>query len=118
MSKKTAPIDFFSSRFLILVLRRLLVLGPLVTGVLHQFLMLFFGIRAIYVFVPVNPTADPPNYIYPLVALDWQWWILLVFTVAVLSYAAYAARRENLTTRFFVPMYLYLLFLLIFVEPK
>jgi hypothetical protein len=91
------------------IIKTIIVLMPLLGGVVHQILMFFFDRSAIYVFVP-------PTYIYPLVALSYQWWILLVFG-ATLLILPFRARPRRVTQHLSLPVYLYLLFLLMLVKP-
>lgn len=99
--KKLAPI----------LIKQIIIWGPIVVGVVHQFLMYFFGIDSIYVFV------DPPGSIRPLVSLGWQWWFVLLLASSVICVAAYSKRFSTIPSRITLPMYLYILFLLIFVKP-
>lgn len=94
------------------LLKGLLVWGPLLGGLVHQLLMNFLGRPAIYIFVP-------PGYIYPLVSLSWQWWVLLVMASGLISLLSHTSsnRPRHVTNRFVVPFYLYLLFLLLLVKP-
>jgi|GEM_PF-4491826 len=92
------------------IFKWIIVWGPLLGGVIHQILMGFFGRSAIYVFVP-------PTYIYPLVSVAYQWWFLLVVGAATLFILAYWDRPKRVTQHLSVPVYLYLLFLLMLVKP-
>lgn len=91
-------------------LRQFLLWAPVVVGITHQFLMLFFGIDSIYVFV------DPPGSITPLASLEWQWWIVLLFSSASVAIAAYSDRL-SIPSRIVVPTYAYALFLLLLIKP-
>jgi hypothetical protein len=71
--------------------------------------MYFFEIESIYVFL------DPPGYVYPLVSLEFAWWLVLTMTTAILCLLAYIGRLRP--RRMVYPLYLYLLFLLILVKP-
>jgi hypothetical protein len=91
--------------------RKLLAWLPIAVGIIHQFLMAVFDIDRIYVFV------NPPQYIYPWVSLEYQWWIVLVFVTALLCTLVYLNRLRSLPYRVIYPAYAYLVFLLIFVKP-
>ena len=94
-----------------ILIRQIIIWGPIVVGLVHQFLMYFFGIDSIYVFV------DPPGYIRPLISLEYQWWVALVLGSAVVCLAAYSNRFLTIPGRIAIPVYLYILFLLIIVKP-
>lgn len=91
-------------------IRQFLLWAPIVVGLVHQFLMLFFGIDSIYVFV------DPPGSITPFASLEWQWWIVLLFGTASIAIAAYS-NRFSIPSRIVVPTYFYVLFLLLLIKP-
>ena len=93
------------------VIRQFLLWAPIVVGLVHQFLMLFFEIDSIYVFV------DPPGSITPFASLEWQWWIVLLMGTATICIAAYSARLEKVPNRIVVPTYFYILFLLFLIKP-
>jgi hypothetical protein len=88
-----------------------LVWTPIVGGLVHQFLMLFFGIDGIYVFV------NPPGTIYPIVSLEYSWWIVLILGSSMMCILAYLDRVQSIPGRYVVPFYIYILFLLYLVKP-
>ena len=107
MSTRTNNADF---RFNISQLvRQFLMWIPLVIGLIHQLLMGLFGVDRIYVFL------NPPKYIYPFVTLEFGWWFVLTLTTTVLFVLAYLNRIRPY--RIVYPLYIYLVFLLIFVKP-
>jgi hypothetical protein len=89
--------------------KQLLIWGPIVVGVIHQFLMFFFGINRIYVFL------KPPEYISPFVTLEIQWWFVLTLLSSLLCLLVYTNRLRP--QRLIYPFYIYIVFLLIFVKP-
>ncbi len=91
----------------------LLVWGPIVVGLIHQFLMFRFAPRfqGIYVFV------NPPGYIYPLISLEYQWWFVVLIGTAILFVIAYLNLIQAIPNRLTYPTYVYIIFLLIFVKP-
>ncbi|MEW5956242.1 MAG: hypothetical protein AB1801_00840 [Chloroflexota bacterium] len=93
------------------LIRQLFIWAPIVIGVVHQILMLVFGIETIYVFV------DPPGYIGPMVTLEWQWWLVLLLGSAAVCISSYLGRLQNVVGRLAFPLYIYILFLLIFIKP-
>jgi hypothetical protein len=86
------------------------VWAPIVGGLVHQFLMLF-GIDGIYVFV------NPPGVVYPQVSVEYTWWIVLILGSAMMCVLAYLDRVQSIPSRYVVPFYIYILFLLYFVKP-
>ena len=92
---------------------------PVVIGLVHQFLLAFVaednrvegGIGCIYVFV------KPPENICPLVSLEYQWWIVLLLGSAIAAISAYSERFPGIPRRVALPIYAYVLFLLILVKP-
>jgi hypothetical protein len=93
------------------LLKLILVWAPIVGGVVHQFLMLFLGIDGIYVFV------NPPGTIYPIVSLQYTWWIVLILGSSMMCILAYLDRVQSIPNRYVVPFYIYILFLLYLVKP-
>ena len=91
--------------------KKALVALPLAVGVVHQFLMAFFGIEDIYVFV------DPPGRISPWASLQFEWWIVLLFGTTTLFVMLLLRRLPRVPRRMIYPTYAYLLFLLIFIKP-
>lgn len=89
----------------------ILIWAPLVGGVVHQFLMYFFGIDGIFVFV------NPPGVVYPFVSLEFSWWFFLLIGSAVMGVSAYSNWVGIVPGRFVVPFYVYILFLLYLVKP-
>jgi len=94
-----------------ILFKQLLGWGPIVIGVVHQFLMYFFEIDRIPTFV------NPPGDIYPWVSLEWQWWFVLIIGSSLIVIIAYSDRFGRIPSRVIYPFYAYLLFLLIFVKP-
>ena len=93
-----------------MIIKQAILWFPIMVGVIHQFLM-FLGVsRRIYVFV------NPPEYIYPFVTLEFQWWIVLLLGSFFAFVVAYLDRVQSVPSRFSVPFYVYLLFLLILVN--
>jgi hypothetical protein len=74
-------------------------------------MMLLWGIEGIYVFV------NPPEYIYPWVSLEFQWWIVLFFVTGLMFVLLFLNRLTSIPHRVVYPVYIYLAFLLIFVKP-
>ncbi|RME72807.1 MAG: hypothetical protein D6784_12935 [Chloroflexi bacterium] len=91
--------------------KQLIIWGPIAVGVIHQILMNFFDKPAVYIFVP-------PTWLYPLVSLAWQWWILLTLATAGLTIVSLTGKSRRNAARLGVPVYLYLLYLLIIVKPE
>lgn len=91
--------------------KQILIWGPIIGGLVHQFLMFFFDIDWIYVFV------NPPGYITPFVSLEYTWWFVLLVGSSPMAILAYSERIPNVPRRFALPFYLYVLFLLILVKP-
>lgn len=106
-----APSSELDKRLLLALFKQILIWGPIIVGVVHQFLMYFFDIQRIYVFV------NPPEYIYPFVSLEYQWWFVLLLFSGVFCILAYSDRFSVIPSRMVYPFYLYILFLLIFVKP-
>jgi hypothetical protein len=106
-----ATTNFDSKKLGPALVKQLFIWGPVVIGVVHQFLMFFFKIERIYVFV------SPPGYIGPIVTLQSQWWFVLLLGSAAVCISAYLGRLQNIVGRLAFPLYLYILFLLIFVKP-
>lgn len=106
----TTPTSDADLRFLITNLVKLfLVWIPIVVGIVHQFLMFFFGIEGIYV------VLEPPGTIYPFVTLEFGWWLVLTSATAIVGALAYFNRIHP--HRLFYPFYIYLIYLLILVKP-
>jgi hypothetical protein len=89
----------------------MLIWGPIVVGVVHQFFMYFFGIERIYVFV------DPPGYVYPWASLEFEWWFVLLLGSAIIGILAYSGKFPRIPSRIAIPFYFYILFLLLLVKP-
>jgi hypothetical protein len=89
--------------------KQLLILAPIVVGIIHQFLMFFFGINRIYVFL------KPPEYISPYVTVEIQWWFILLLVSSIICFLTIANRLRPY--RLIYPFYIYVVFLLIFVKP-
>jgi hypothetical protein len=107
-----AQTNNFDSKGLPLALvKQVMIWAPVVIGVVHQFLMLVFGIENIYVFV------DPPGYIEPMVALSWEWYVVLLLISAAVCISSYLGSLQNVVGRLAFPLYIYILFLLILVKP-
>lgn len=103
--------EFGLKKLPLLLIWQIVIWGPVVVGLVHQFLMYFFEIDSIYVFV------DPPGSIRPFVSLGWQWWFVLLLASSTLCIAAYSNRFRSIPNRVAIPTYLYVLFLLILVKP-
>lgn len=108
MINRLRPTD--RRQLIINVLQQIAIWTPILIGVIHQFLMAFFGIERIYVFV------DPPEYISPVVSLEITWWFLLLFFTLLFMLITYLNKLRTIN-RLVYPLYLYLIFLLIFVKP-
>ena len=93
------------------LIKQLLIWGPVVIGLVHQFLMFAFKIETIYVFV------NPPGYIGPIVTLQFEWWFVLLLGSALVCISSYLGRLQNVVGRMAFPLYVYILFLLILVKP-
>lgn len=111
--KVTAPAttEVNIRRLLPVLIKLVFLWGPIVVGLVHQFLMFFLDIDCIYVFV------DPPKYLCPFVSLEYQWWFVLLLITTVVSVLAYLERTKSIPRRIALPTYLYILFLLILVKP-
>lgn len=91
----------------------------MVVGLVHQFLLAFLaernrvdgGIGCIYVFV------EPPGNVCPWVSLEYQWWIVLLLGSALACITAYSERFQGIPRRIALPIYIYILFLLVLVKP-
>lgn len=105
----TPELDF--ERLLPALIKQMIIWGPIVAGLVHQFLMAFFDIDRIYVFV------DPPEYIGPLASVPFQWWLILLIGSAVVAILAYSNRLRRVPKRTAIPFYVYILFLLIVLKP-
>lgn len=103
--------EFDLNQFAPILIRLFFILGPIIVGIVHQFLMFFFNIDSIYVFV------NPPGSIRPAVSVEFEWWLVLLLATSVLCAAAYSSRFRNIPTRIAIPAYIYILFLLILVKP-
>jgi hypothetical protein len=99
------------NRYASFIIKQAILWFFIVVGVIHQFLMYIGFSNSIYVFV------DPPEYVYPFVTLAYQWWFVLVLGSFIAFLAAYSGRVQGVPSRFVVPFYAYLLYLLIFVRP-
>ena len=93
------------------IFKYLVIWGLVVGGLVHQFLMYFFEIEKIPVFV------NPPGDIYPLVSLEYEWWIVLLLVSSLICVSAYSDRLKSIPTRLALPFYIYIVFLLISVKP-
>ncbi len=105
------PEEVNTRRLTAALFKQAMIWGPIVVGLVHQFLMAFFGIDRIYVFV------DPPGYIQPWATLEWQWWFVLLLFSSFIALIGYSARFPSVPSRIALPFYLYILFLLIMVKP-
>ena len=107
MTAQTNSIDFKSlvGRFV----RQFMVWIPIIIGLVQQFRIRFLGARGTYV------VLDPPGYIYPFATLETNWWFILTILTSILCVLTYINRLRP--SRMFLPFYLYLLYLLIFVQP-
>lgn len=103
--------EFDLGKVLPTLVKQTLIWGPIAAGLAHQFLVFFFGIDRIYVFV------DPPEYIEPIISLEYQWWFVLLMTSAFVAILAYSDRLKRMPKRVALPLYIYILFLLILVKP-
>ncbi len=92
-----------------LIVRQFIIWTPIVVGIVHQFLMSFFGISSIYV------VLNPPGYIYPYVTLEFGWWVTLTLLSGALCFLS--SRGRIAPHRIVYPIYVYFVFLLIFVKP-
>jgi len=103
--------NFDSKRLPLALIKQVMIWAPVVIGVVHQILMLVFGVENIYVFV------DPPGYIEPVVALKWEWFVVLLIISAAICISSYLGSLQNVVGRLAFPLYIYILFLLILVKP-
>jgi hypothetical protein len=78
-------------------------------GIIFQILMYFFGVTRIYV------VLDPPEYIHPFVTLETGWWLVITISSAIFYLLAYTERIRP--RRLIYPLYIYIVYLLIFVKP-
>ncbi len=92
------------------LLKHLLLWIPIGVGIAHQ-VMIRFKVECIYVFV------KPPEYLCPAVTLSFQWWIVLFISCALFFILSYTNLLKKRGQRLMVPIYLYILFLLLFVKP-
>jgi hypothetical protein len=93
------------------LIKNSIVALPLAVGIVHQFLMAFFGIEDIYVFV------DPPGRISPWASVQFEWWIVLLFGTTTLFVMLFFRRLPRVPRRMIYPVYFYLVFLLIWIKP-
>lgn len=94
------------------LVKRVIIWGPIVVGIVHQLLMIVpspFRTDRIPLFL------DPPGDIYPFVTLESGWWLVLTLTTFILFILAYIKRLRPY--RIVYPFYFYLLVLLILVKP-
>ena len=103
--------EFDLGRVLPTLVKQTLIWGPIAVGLVHQVLMFFFGIDRIYVFV------NPPEYIGPIISLGYEWWLVLLVASAFVAILAYSDRLTRMPKRVALPLYIYILFLLILVKP-
>ena len=104
---QTNSIDFRSlvGRFV----RQFIIWVPIVIGLIQQVRINFMGARGTYV------VLDPPGYIYPFATLESNWWLILTILTSILCVLTYTNRLRP--SRMFLPFYVYLLYLLIFIQP-
>lgn len=106
----TTPTSNDDLRFLLgTIAKQFLIWVPIVIGLVHQFLMFFFGIEGI------NVILEPPGTIYPFVTLELGWWLLLTLAASSICFLAYFDRIRP--RRLIYPTYIYLIYLLIYVKP-
>ena len=91
------------------LVKQAIIWGPIVVGVIHQFLMYFLGIERIYI------VLDPPGFIHPFASLEFGWWLILTLLSSILCILAYGNRIRP--HRLVYPFYAYIVFLLILVKP-
>jgi hypothetical protein len=103
--------SFDLSKAISTLFKQVLLWGPIVGGLVHQFVMFVWDIERIYVFV------NPPEYLEPFVSLEYQWWFVLLLGSSLMCILAYTDRLQSIPTRFAVPFYVYILFLLLLVKP-
>jgi hypothetical protein len=89
--------------------RQFMVWVPIIIGLIQQYRLNILGARGTYVIL------DPPGYIYPYATLESNWWLILTILTSVLCVLTYTNRLRP--SRMFLPFYLYLLYLLIFIQP-
>jgi hypothetical protein len=106
----TSPVSDFELKGLFAgLIKQAIIWAPIVVGVVHQILMYLFNIDSIYVFL------TPPGYISPFVSLEAAWWLVLTLGTSLLCLLVYINRIRP--RRVIYPLYLYLIFLLIWVKP-
>ncbi|HRV93279.1 MAG TPA: hypothetical protein P5526_14045 [Anaerolineae bacterium] len=106
----TTPTSNDDLKFLLgMLVKQFLIWIPVIIGLVHQFLMFFFGIQGI------NVILDPPGTIFPFVTLELGWWLLLTLATASVCFLAYFDRIRP--RRIIYPFYIYLIFLLVYVKP-
>jgi hypothetical protein len=109
-SPPATPIDNIDLRaFFVGFIKQVFFWTPIVVGIIFQILMRFFGFTRIYVIL------NPPEYIYPFVTLEPSWWLLMLLLSILVYFLASTGRLRP--HRLVVPLYLYIVYLLIFVKP-
>lgn len=103
--------EFDLGKVLPTLVKQTLIWGPIAAGLVHQIFMFLFGIDRIYVFV------KPPEYIGPIISLEYQWWLVLFIASGFVAILAYSNRLTRMPKRVALPLYIYILFLLILVKP-
>ena len=92
--------------------------GPIVVGVVHQLAMIIGRSKPDPErFDQIPVFVDPPGTIGPFATLEYQWWLVLTMTTALMCFLILSHRFSSLPRRVAAPFYIYLLFLLILVKP-
>jgi hypothetical protein len=84
---------------------------PIAVGIVHQLLMFMFDIERIYVLL------DPPGYISPWASVQFLWWIMLLVVAGGTALLIYLNQLPSVPHRVVYPLYIYVVFLLIFIKP-
>ncbi len=82
---------------------------PIIVGLIQQIRINFLGSQGTYV------VLNPPGYIYPYVTLETGWWLSLTILTGTLLFLV--SRNLIRPHRLIIPFYIYLVILLLFVNP-
>ncbi len=84
---------------------------PVIIGFMWQIAMAFFEVEYLYVFL------SPPGHIQPLVSLEPSWWVVVLLFSFIFTILINGEKIASIPKRSAIPIYFYILFLLILVKP-